>query len=442
MRKHLTNATYGVLDYVSYPVAMLLVAPIVLRRLGAAEYGLWILCASVISAGGILASGFCDAGMQRIARLRGEEKVNTAAGTVRALLSINLTLGALFAILVWFAAPIAAHHVAAYHITSTECVYSLRMSGAWILLRALESVGVTSHRAFEEYRGSVQISVGVRLLTLAAAAVLATTGYRVPAIVIATGVALALGTWMQFRGLRKHLGDTSFRPAFDREELRLLVRPGVFVWFQSACGVVFGQLDRILLAVSFGAASLAPYALCVQFAAPIFGLSASGLQFLYPLISRKAPTMSLAVLQKMIAKSFALNLLVVAVPSVVLLAFGRPVIRMWAGPAISEQSLAILPGVVLGTALWALGVTGMYAMQALGRFRTVALLNISGRLCALFLLVYLLRRRGIEGVVLARVFYGATALLVYIPLLRGLWLSRTAQTSPGYVVRELQEGQS
>ncbi|HZQ44148.1 MAG TPA: oligosaccharide flippase family protein [Acidobacteriaceae bacterium] len=442
MRKHLTNATYGVLDYVSYPVAMLLAAPIVLRRLGAAEYGLWILCASIISAGGILASGFCDAGMQRIARLRGEEKIDTAAGTIRALLTIHLALGALFAILVWFAAPTVAHHVAAYHITSAECVFSLRISGAWILLRAVESVGVTSHRAFEEYRGSVQISVGVRLLTLASAALLAMTGYRVPAILIATGVALALGIWMQFRGLRKYLGDVSLRPTFDRKELRLLLQPGVFVWFQSACGVVFGQLDRILLAVSFGAASLAPYALCVQFAAPIFGLSASGLQFLYPLISRKAPTMSLTVLQRMIAKSFALNVLVVAVPSIALLAFGRPIIRMWAGPAISEQSLAILPGVVLGTALWALGVTGMYAMQALGRFRTVALLNISGRLCSLFLLVYLLRRRGIEGVVLARVFYGATALLVYIPLLRGLWLSRTAQTSPGFAAGELQEGQS
>lgn len=442
MRKHLTNATYGVLDYVSYPVAMLLAAPIVLRRLGAAEYGLWILCASIISAGGILASGFCDAGMQRIARLRGEEKIDTAAGTIRALLTIHLALGALFAILVWVAAPIVAHHVAAFHITSAECVFSLRISGAWILLRAVESVGVTSHRAFEEYRGSVQISVGVRLLTLASAALLAMTGYRVPAILIATGVALALGIWMQFRGLRKYLGDVSLRPAFDRKELRLLLQPGVFVWFQSACGVVFGQLDRILLAVSFGAASLAPYALCVQFAAPIFGLSASGLQFLYPLISRKAPTMSLTVLQRMITKSFALNVLVVAVPSIALLAFGRPIIRMWAGPAISEQSLAILPSVVLGTALWALGVTGMYAMQALGRFRTVALLNISGRLCALFLLVYLLRGRGIEGVVLARVFYGATALLVYIPLLRGLWLSRTAQTSPVYVLGELQEGRS
>ncbi len=443
MRKHVTNATYGVLDYASYPIAMLLVAPIVLRRLGASEYGLWILCASVISAGGILASGFCDAAMQRIARLRGVEKVDKAAGTVRGLLTINLISGSILAVLVWFAAPIAANHMAAYHITSAkECVYALRMSGAWILLRALESVGVIAHRAFEEYRGSVQISVASRLVTLASAAVLATVGYRVPAILVATGVALALGAFLQLRGLRSYFGPVSLWPTFDREELRLLLRPGMFVWVQSACGVIFGQLDRILLAVSFGAAALAPYALCVQFAAPIFGLSASGLHFLYPLMSRKAPNASGAVLQQLVAKSFACNLLVVAVPSVLLLAFGGTVIRIWSGGAISAQSLSILPGVVLGTALWALGVTGNYTMQALGRFRTVALLNIGGRICALFLLVYLLRHRGIEGVVLARVFYGATALLVYVPLLRRLWLSRPAPAPAACSVGELQEGQS
>lgn len=448
MRKHVTNATYGVLDYVSYPVAMLLVAPVVLRRLGASEYGLWILCASVISAGGILASGFCDAAMQRIARLRGEERPYAAAGTVRTLSAINLASGLLFAVLVWFAAPSAANHVVAYHLgpyhigSVKECVYSLRMSGAWIVLRALDSVGVIAHRAFEEYRGSVQISIATRLLTLASAATLATVGYRVPSILVATGASLALGVFLQFRGLRSYFGRVSLRPTFDRDELRLLVRPGMFVWIQSACGVIFGQLDRILLAVSFGAAALAPYALCVQFAAPIFGLSASGLHFLYPLMSRKAANPSGAVLQQLVAKSFACNLVVVAMPSIALLVFGSEAIHFWSGSAISEQSLSILPGVVLGTALWALGVTGTYAMQALGRFRTVALLNISGRICALFLLVYLLRHRGIEGVVLARVFYGATALLVYVPLLRWLWVSRPAHSASAYSRGELPEGQS
>ena len=447
MSKHLTNATYGILDYASYPVAMLLVAPVVLRKLGASEYGLWIMCASVISAGGILASGFCDAAMQRIARLRGESKIEIAAGTLRALLTINLTSGLALGIVVWTVATSAAHRMAVYHLmpqhpTSVgETVYSIRMSGAWILLRSLESAGVTAHRAFEEYRGSVQIGIAVRLLTLASAALLATTGYRVPAILIATGVALAFGVFLQFRGLRSHFGPISLRPGFDRAELRFLLLPGRFVWFQSACGVVFGQLDRILLAVSFGTAALAPYALCVQFAAPIFGLSASGLHFLYPLMSRRAPHDSGAALQHLVIKSVACNVLVVAVPSLVLLEFGSAAIRMWSGSAISQQSLSILPGVVLGTALWGLGVTGTYAMQAVGRFRTVALVNIGGRICALCLLVCLIRRYGIEGVVFARIFYGATALLVYVPLLRWLWLSRPARNHAAYSAGELQEGQ-
>ena len=76
MRRHLTNAAYGVLDYASYPFGMLLVAPIVLHKLGASEYGLWMIATALISAGGIIASGFCDANIQRVARLRGREETD------------------------------------------------------------------------------------------------------------------------------------------------------------------------------------------------------------------------------------------------------------------------------------------------------------------------------------------------------------------------------
>ena len=61
MRRHITNAAYGVFDYASFPLGMLLVAPIILHKIGAAEYGLWMVATAVISAGGIIASGFCDA---------------------------------------------------------------------------------------------------------------------------------------------------------------------------------------------------------------------------------------------------------------------------------------------------------------------------------------------------------------------------------------------
>lgn len=429
MKQHLTNATYGILDYLSYPLTMLLVAPIVLRRLGASEYGLWIMTTSVISAGGILASGFCDAAMQRISKLRGQGRVADAVHTFRMLLTINLVLGSIFATIVWFATPGVATHLAASRVTSfRESVYSLRLGGGAILLRALESAAVITHRAFEQYRSTVQISVASRLLTLACAAALVIAGHRVVAILIATAAVLMLSLCLQFAGLHRYFGPVKLRPSYDRDEALHLLRPGLFVWLQSVCGVVFGQLDRILLAVTFGTVALAPYAVSVQFAQPIFGLSASGLHFLFPLISRRAVDANPASLRSLLGKAAGCNLLIVSLASIALLVFGSNAIHMWSGGAISPQALAILPGIVLSIAFMGLGVTGTYAMQALGQFRTVALISVGGRLFALLLLLCLLGRLGIRGIVIARVCYGATALLVYIPLLRRLWPSKPPAT--------------
>ena len=440
MRRHLSNAAYGVLDYASYPAAMFLVAPIVLRRLGGAEYGLWIVSASVISAGGILASGCCDVAMQRVARLRGENRIDAARHTVRSLLTINFVCGLLIMIVVWFAAGIIANRISTSRpISVSECLYSIRISGTCILLRAIDSVAVITHRAFEQYRVSVQISVISRILTLTSAAVLASMGFRVVAIVVATGLALLAGVVLQFVRLRDHFGVLPLLPTFDTSEIAVLLRPGVFAWMQSVCGVAFGQLDRILLAVSFDAGALAPYAVCVQFAQPIFGLAASGLHFIFPLISRRSHKLESNSLLQLLAKSVACNLLVVVIPAIGLLAYGNTAIHKWSGGEIREQALAILAPVVLSSALMGMGVTGTYAMQALGRFRTVALLSAGGRIAALLLLICLLPHWGVQGVLLARICFGATALLVYVPLLHYVWRSTPTRRSSSIAAVQMQE---
>jgi O-antigen/teichoic acid export membrane protein len=115
MKRHFTNAAYGALDYVSYPLGMLAVAPIVIHKLGATEYGLWMISTAVVSAGGIIAAGFSDAGMQHVAKLRGANRAEQMMHAVRALFAINLALGCLVALAVWIGAPYAARHIAASH---------------------------------------------------------------------------------------------------------------------------------------------------------------------------------------------------------------------------------------------------------------------------------------------------------------------------------------
>jgi O-antigen/teichoic acid export membrane protein len=442
MRKHLTNAAFGILDYASYPIGMLLVAPIVLHRLGASEYGLWMISTAVISAGGIIASGFGDANIQRVAHLRGTGQLALIPRTVRSMLGINLLLGCILAVGAWIAAPYAAPHVAVAHLTSArECLISLRLASVLILLRSVETVSVSTQRAFEQYRGTVQISTAVRLLTLACAAVLALLGQGTIEILLATGSFLALGTYLQFRHLRRLLGPASLWPRLESGETRVLLGLGIFVWLQALCAVVFGQFDRILLGVSMGALAVAPYALCVQFAHPIFGLTASGLNFLFPYLSGHAATMSDAVLRRTLLKAFSCNLLLVGCGAGLLLLVGNRLIRLWAGPAVAQSAGKILVPIVLSSGLLGLGVTGTYALQALGLFRTVAIISVVSRAAMLLLMIQLMHLMGLQGLALSRLCYGAAGLLVYLPLLGRLNLGKQARSgvSPLPIAYEVQE---
>lgn len=421
MKRHLSNALHGVLDYASYPLGMIVVAPIVLRRLGAAEYGLWMVATAIVSAGGILASGLSDAGIQRVAQLRGANQPNQITHTVRTLLAINLVLGSALALATWLASPYMARHLAIAHtVPLSECLTSLHIASAMILIRAVETVSVSTQRAFEAYRGTVQISTAIRILTLAAAALLATLHMRTPSIMLATAALFTLGTIVQFLHLRKFIDISSLRPTFEPQETRTLLGSGIFLWLQTLGSILFRQLDRILLGISLGAAAVAPYSLAVQFAEPLFGLTASGLSFFFPYLSSRASTSSPASLRGTILKAFLCNLLLVSIGAALLLLFGNSFLRHWAGPAVAHSATSLLPLVIAGSALSGLSVTGTYAMQALGFFRTVAYISLGSRSVLLFLMLYMLHHHGLHGLAITRICYGAASLLVYLPLTQKL----------------------
>lgn len=431
MKRHFANAAYGVLDYASYPLGMVVAAPIVLHKLGAAEYGLWTVAAAVVSTGGIVASGFCDANIQRVARMRGTTGPHILARTVRSMMGINLVLGTAIAILVWIAAPFAARRIVAAHPAQLqECLTTLWIASLLILVRAVESVFVSTQRAFELYRNSVQINTVVRILTLTSASVLALLGLGAVSILAATGIFLAGGTWLQFRQARKLLDQVALWPIFQPDETRALLRFGVFTWIQALGAVLFGQFDRVLVGVSLGAVAVAPYTLCVQFTQPIFGLTASGLQFLFPYLSGRVGVLSNRALRRTLFKVFLCNFLLVACGASLLLLLGHRLIQAWAGAAVARSAAPLLPLIVLGAAFMGLSVTGTYAMLALGQFRTLALLGLSSRGAMLLLMAYLVRSGGLQGLATARVFYGLFALLLYFPLLRRLRAEESGSQLP------------
>jgi O-antigen/teichoic acid export membrane protein len=309
-------------------------------------------------------------------------------------------------------------------------------------MRAVEAVSVTAQRAFEEYSETVQISTVSRILTLASAVALSAFGMHIDRIMLATAAIFAASTCLQFGSLRKLLGDIPLRPSFRAQETGALAASGIFVWLQAAGSMIFRQLDRIVLGLSLGAAAVAPYSICIQFAEPLFGLTASALSFIFPYLSSRASTSSSVGLRRPVLKAFACNLFLVSVGTALLLTFGTRFLRIWAGHAVAQQASSVFPWIVFASACSGLSVTGTYALQALGQFRTVACISIGSRSAVLLLLLYLLYTRGLQGLAISRLCYGAAMLLVYAPLVRALYWAqkRNAASVRTTLDAELQEG--
>jgi O-antigen/teichoic acid export membrane protein len=439
MKTHLSNAAYGVLDYAAFPIGMLLVAPILLHRLGAEQYGIWTIATASVSIGGIIASGFGDANIQYIASMRSFGNHELLLRAVRSMMGINFILGTVLAFISWMIVPFISRHVAPSNTDlQSTCLWSLRIASLLMLVRAIESVCISTQRAFERYGAAVGTSFKVRLLVLAVAAGLTLFRQGVVSIMAMTVMLTALGTWMQLVQLKKHLHAESLLPAFDRESMSILSGLGIFTWLQAVCGVIFGQADRLLLGVSLGATAVTSYALCVQIAQPIYGLTAAGLHFLFPYLTGRQAIAPIATARKTVLSAFLINLLVVSIGSAILLFFGHQILFVWVGKIIAQNAAQIMPRIVWGFFLLGLNVTGSYALLALGQVRMVTFINIAAGATMLILMVFLLPQSGVQGLAVARICYGAMTLLLYLPLIRRLYAK--PNVSPSISVSPIGEG--
>ncbi len=437
MKAHLSNALYGVIDYAAYPAAMLLAAPVILRHLGTAQYGVWVVATAAVSTGGIIASGFGDANIQYVASARGQGNADAFGHAVRSMIGINLLLGTFCALISWILSALLARHIVPSNpALQLACLRSLRIASLLMLVRAVESVCISTQRAFERYGAAVRISIVGRLLTQAAAVALALRGYGVVSIMMFTAIFMTLATVAQLARMRSHLGISSLFPAFDRTVTSALLGFGTFTWLQAVASVIFSQVDRLVLGVSLGASVVAAYALCVQIAQPIYGIASSGLHFFFPYLSGRQASLPAAQLRAAVLTAFCGNLLFVFASTAAVLLFGREVLRLWVGEAIALSASDLLAPIAWSFALLGLNVTACYSLLAFGRVRTVTWVSLAGGAAMLLLMIWLLPIMGARGAALARLACGVATLLLYIPVIRilhGRLTTPVGTTSAGVV---------
>lgn len=430
-RRGCANAFYGVADYLVLPIGMLLAAPFLLRHLGTAQYGVWILAGAAVSSGGIVSGSFGDAVIRYVGGCRGGADWLGVIRIVRSMISVNLMLSGTLAIGLWCLAPYATRHIVKVDLgLQTICLRSLRIGSGLLIMKSIESVFISTLRAFETYGSTVRISVFSRIAVLASAIVLTRCECNVVWIMAATLLISTAGTLAQALAVKNRIGNFSPLPSWHLKTVSDIATFGSFSWLQAIAGVVFSHADRFVVGFLIGAPAVAYYVLCVQAAQPIHGLISSGMHFLFPHLSARYPVAPLSEIRRKVILAFKVNGALVFVLSLPLIVSGSRLLALWIGPAFVQQPPLVFPTVVCSFALLGLNVTAHYALLAVGHVKVVTYLNLLAGTVMLVIMVMLIPKQGLQGAALARLFYGPITCLAYVYLYRIIWRGKPTKFLP------------
>jgi O-antigen/teichoic acid export membrane protein len=424
----LTNPAWAILEYVWNPLLLLICTPLFLKALGSDSYGLWMLLVATVGFGAILNAGTGAATIKHVSAEMGEANSHQLQRVIQGSLAIAITGGGLLALIIvcvfWFGDDFFFRRMGDRHLLHITGLTAGML--AW--LEQIDNVFASALRGSEKYGLAAKTEIGAKSLQALAlvSALLAGAGLMAVYGIIFVVALARLGTkWVV---TRRVLRVSKAYPRFSH--VKELLHFSKWAWIQGLGGTAFNSADRFVVASLLGATSLAQYAVVTQLAMQIHGLTAAGVSVVFPMISRKRarnPSFSIA---RATARTFLANAALSTSVAVVLLIFGKLILRLWLGAQMPANAAILLDYLVIAYWLLALNITPYYVLLGLGQIRSIAIWVFIGGAAGLIPMIYGISRFGLIGAGAGKLVFAVAALMLFVPLGRILFREKLARITP------------
>lgn len=410
MRQSVGQAVWAGVEYLAYPVLMFLSTPFLIRHLGVEAFGLWMLVAAIAASWGLANLGVAPMITRYVAMHRDEAGLNTAVQVVRFGLGRSLIGGAGVGALLLLGAPwLAAGWLHAMGEPS-QVIAALQVSALMIVLAQIEFAFKSALKGFELFGVAARLELVFKTALVAASVMLVWRGMGIEAVLLAMPVFALLNCVVYGLVIARIMGGKVCLPRLRKPVGDAHVFAG-WNWLQIISGVMFHQVDRLLIGSLLGAAPLGVYAVCMQVAQQIHALPAALFSFLLPRMSRAAAHT---------ANDTSRERLMLLAGAFVALALGGGVILLapwildlWMGEEFSRQYGGLLAVLAGGYLLLSINVVPHFLTLAAGSARYISILNLVGGILAMILCVALIYDFELLGVAVSKYAYGLVLLLGY-----------------------------
>jgi O-antigen/teichoic acid export membrane protein len=375
--------------------------PFTVHHLGTAQYGLWMMIASMtayfqlldLGYGGALVRHVADADAKRQPD-RVNEVVSTFAvvyGAIGAIALIGVVLLALLLVPDFPGIPPGQVHTAQLVIL----ILGLRIAVGFPMT---VFGAVTTARQYFALNGAIAIVV-----TLANAAVtylVLAAGHGLVPLVAAT-TAVAIASYAAYAASARHaFPPLRFRPsAFRRTHVREVTQFSLYLFIIDVAIQIGFNLDNIVVGAALGTSAVAVYAVALRLAEYQRLLCNQFNGLLFPVVVRFEARGDRDALKHTMVEGTRLALALVTGAAICLIGFGRPLVAAWMGPDFGAAVVPLYLLAVTGVVLVGQGPLGN-VLLASGRQRLVAWTSLAEAVANLALSVLLGRRYGLLGVAL------------------------------------------
>jgi O-antigen/teichoic acid export membrane protein len=373
--------------------------PFTLRHLGAAEYGLWMLVASMTYYFQLLDLGYGSGVVRHIAEADARHDLDRVNRIVSTFVIVYAGLG--------MAAAVGVAAIIAWIIPRFPRLHADQIARAQILLALMGAriaVGfpmtvfgaVTTAR--QRFALNNSVAIAVALVNGAATYLVLSAGYGLVALVAAT-TAVGLSSYAAY-ACTARIAMPTLRirvSAFSRGLVREVTTYSVYLFLIDIAIQIGFNLDNLVIGAVLGTSAVAVYAIALRLADYQRQMCNQFNGLLFPVVVRFDASGRRDALHDLLVDGTRIALTLVVGVTICVVGFGRPLIVQWMGPGFAGSVVPLYVLALTGVVLVGQGPLGNILLGT-GRHRLVAVVALLEALVNLALSLVLVRRYGITGV--------------------------------------------
>ncbi|MGE7825026.1 oligosaccharide flippase family protein [Paenibacillus sp. NPDC093718] len=370
------NVLFSISSYFITPIVIIITTPMLLKNLGSANYGIWVLINSLINILGISNFGLGNA----FIKIGSEYESSENDSMFNQLFSVAFTLSIILSLVIITLTLLFDTFVFPMFFGTSDVnsiLPVIHLIGGVVGLRIINSVISGSYMAKQRYDINSKVNIVYNVLTSILFTGLALIYKDIKLLVIFLFISTVLLLLINAFIAKKVNSNLLFRLRLNRSIFMEIFKYGIYSWLQMIISALNNQADKLVIGSLLGPSVLGYYAVCMQLVIKIHEIPAAASAFLFAKFSSLYESKQTAQIRKVYSIAFMCKSIFIIIASLVAYVFAHSILTLWISLEFANLHTDLFRLLVLSVAIGAFAIIPNYYLNGTGFIKINTALSLS-----------------------------------------------------------------